>query len=204
MRGTDWRWPTASCPQCDLRFPAAPVQRFYPHYCRLCTKHRLWLGYRRTIDVGAIPAIRSASRRHHDLTRRFGRDYTHAAFEHAWPASFAWSDGDGYVVEGEEAEILDRLAPGKDRIYEFDPAIDAARYPQHVRIAGLLLSPHWLTIANSEGGWPRFRAELARRCPNISDNRMGTGTELSRWVNSRAAKFHARHIETGEQRPGQR
>lgn len=125
----------------------------------VCPDHRIWLGsaahprYRSQYDVGDLPDILQAQRRHDRLARRQGRMTTMDAVGEASHITGLWARHGIYrdrrvpliqALRG-EVSLTGKLQSG-------DPVTAIVTYPETVDLARVLAMPRWRTAATSAPG----------------------------------------------------
>jgi len=185
-------WLRGEVPRLACRFCVAaqgisgPVRTRAPGNPDVCLRHRRWTGptVRRTeeqYDLSHLPEILVAAKRHHRLVRQHGLLEVRRAYQAALEVNLGWAQRGWWSRHRDQR--LSQL-PGSPLRLIGDPALHAAIYPEAVRLACVMVSPHWSAAAASAdvGDRERFYAEVARRL-NLSEYRLASvGDPLARWV----------------------
>lgn len=174
-------WPSSQvrrvCWRCAARRNAWPFASVWQpaedSICRSCltwTRHtaRGRPGYQ--YDIGHMPEILRAQRRHRRLARHQGGAATALAFEEAAHITALWARHDFYrdrtILVGE----LTGRQPVSRRLQYSDPAIPVVTYPESVDLAHVLAMPRWREpSSDGEDDLPQF-------CRDI-DHHLGIGYE---------------------------
>lgn len=175
----------AACRRCAARRGiAGRVSCWVPGHPYVCIRHRIWIGpgvlaFEDQHDLGRLPEVASAARRHRRLVAHHGAAQTRRAYRSAYEVTLGWAE------QGWWARHLDRrlclIAPPHPLLVG-RPALNAAIYPETVSLAAIMLSPTWVAAAASPHGRQRFYAEVARRL-DLPDYRPGDDRDpLLAWV----------------------
>jgi len=176
----DWRIfrhePQPACPACAARHPGGPVFVILPHHRYVCLRHRYWIGPPDTAlpspPLNDLPEIVTAQQAHHRLLRRYGWAITYDAILTGFMfCGWFWEKHDRQfdmsMIDTVFDEWIRRTAilipPGTANATFTASKLFAVTYPEAVKIAGLVASPHWRAQANGTVAQKRnFAAELAR------------------------------------------
>jgi hypothetical protein len=156
-----------------------------PGHRDVCLRHRRWTGptvrrLEEQYDLSHLPEILVAANRHHRLVRQHGLVEARRAYQDALEVNLGWALL-GWWCRHRDQRL--RQLPGGPARLIGDPALHAAVYPETVRLACVMVSPHWTAVAASADVSDRepFYAEVARRL-DLSEYRPSVGDPLARWV----------------------
>lgn len=123
----------------------------------LCRRHRRWItgdenGWNRDEQpsLADLPEIFRAHRLHRRLIRRHGRNDTSGAFHTATWILDEWRKSGAYdysATTGFDQRVTTLLGSEWQTLPEGSTVTIAARYPQQVALARLLVSPFWKNLA---------------------------------------------------------
>jgi hypothetical protein len=121
-----------------------------PAEVTLCPNHRIWLGLPgrshrgRQYDVGDLPDILHAQRRHYRLARHYGRQTTADAIADAAHITAFWARH-GLHDDRRKPLIREFLGhnPLTGRLPSGDPITPVVTYPETVDLARVLAMPGW-------------------------------------------------------------
>lgn len=139
------------CWRCAARRNAFPFAvTWQPAEVTLCPEHRIWLGspvraHRGgQYDVGDLPEICHAQRRHYRLARRHGRQTSADAFAEAAHITALWAR---HGFHGDRRKPLIHAFLGRHpltgRLPAGDPITPLVTYPETVDLARVLAMPGW-------------------------------------------------------------
>jgi TniQ protein len=139
------------CWRCAARrgaFPYATV--WQPAEACTCPGHRIWLGsaanprYHGQYDVGGLPEILQAQRRHYRLARRHGRREANDAIAEAAGITALWARR-GYYPDRRLPLIraLRGEVPITGKLPSGDAVTAVVTYPETVDLARVLAMPRW-------------------------------------------------------------
>jgi hypothetical protein len=170
--------PQVACRCCAAaRGATTTVTCWAPSHSTVCVKHRRRLGHREVLQQGSngqvdltrLPDVVAAAHRHRNLARRYGlRPVWRAYNEIGLHIALRWTQRRDFGRHrNRRLEILG-FDPHQWRFGLGEPVLHAAVYPEAVALTGLVLSPHWVSIAADPRQRPRFYLEAARRL-NLAD-----------------------------------
>jgi hypothetical protein len=148
------------CWRCAARrgaFPYATV--WQPAEACTCPGHRIWLGsaahprHHGQYDVGGLPEILQAQRRHYRLARRHGRQEAADAFAEAAHVTALWARR-GYYPDRRVPLIraLRGEVPITGKLSAHDAVTAVVTYPETVDLARVLAMPRWRVPATMAAG----------------------------------------------------
>jgi hypothetical protein len=157
------------CWRCAARRGELPyATAWQPAEDCVCPDHRVWLGSaahprdRRQYDIGGLPDILRAQRRHNRLARRYGRLTAMDAIGEASHITALWARHGFYkdrripliwALRG-EVPITGKLQPS-------DTVTAVVTYPETVDLARVLAMPRWRTVATlAPGDIQRFQHDV--------------------------------------------
>ncbi|MBV9023003.1 MAG: TniQ family protein [Streptomycetaceae bacterium] len=121
-----------------------------PVEVNICPSHPIWLGPPvRThngdqYDVGDLPEILHAQRRHYRLARRHGRQTAAEAFTEATHITTLWArHGFHHERRIPLIQALRGHRPFTSRLRSGDPITPLVTYPESVDLSRVLAMPHW-------------------------------------------------------------
>lgn len=140
-----------------------------PAEVTLCPNHPIWLGPPVRAhrggqhDVGDLPDILHAQRRHYRLARRYGRQTAADAFAEATHITALWAR---HGFHGDRRKPLIRTLLGHNpltsRLPSGDPITPVVTYPETVDVARVLAMPRWRhpTIPANKHELRQFRRDI--------------------------------------------
>lgn len=120
-------------------------------YPDVCLRHRHWTGptvlnVEGQIDLSRVPEVLGAAKRHYRLVPEHGFLRARCAYQDALDVTLGWARRGWWGRHRDRR--LRRLSPAPVVLIG-DPALHAAVYPETVRLACILASPHWVGAAVS-------------------------------------------------------
>ena len=95
-------------------------------------------------DLSHLPEILVAAKRHHRLVRQHGLVEARRAYQDALEVNLGWAQRGWW---GRHRDQRLRQLPGGPARLIGDPALHAAVYPETVRLACVMVSPHWISCS---------------------------------------------------------
>lgn len=156
---------------------------------RLCRRHQRWLGSlteRATHqhDIGLLPDVVHAQRRHHRLLQRHGVDDAGTAIHAATTIIDGWAER-GLWSEHRERRLSSlTIDSGRD---SGESLLRMLSYPEVVTLANLFASESWRSIASADRKGDRlpFDREVARRL-DLPPTGFDTSDPLVSWQEGEA------------------
>ncbi len=158
-----------SCWRCAARRDAFPFATVWqPAEASICPSHLIWLGsaahprHRGQYDVGDLPEILQAQRRHYRLARRHGRQAAIEAFAEAAHITALWARHGFY--RDRRTPLIQALrgdVPLTGKLPSSDPVTAVVTYPETVDLARVLAMPRWRNpTAAAAGDLQQFQHEV--------------------------------------------
>jgi hypothetical protein len=146
-------------------------------------------------DLRGVPDVLGAAKRHYRLVSERGLLGAHRAYQDAFEVTLGWARRGWWGRHRDRR--LRRLSPGP-AVLIGDPALHAALYPETVRLACILASPHWVGVAVSadRADRRRFYSEVARRLDLSEYRPAAVGDPLVCWV-AREARLAFAEVPPG-------
>ena len=185
------------CWRCAARRGAFPFATgWQPAEACTCPAHRIWLGsaahprHRSQYDIGALPEILRAQRRHYRLARRHGCQEAADAFAQAAHITALWA-GRGYYPDRRVPLIraLRGEVPITGKLPPHDAVTAVVTYPETVDLAHVLAMPRWSIPATmAAGDIQRFQHDV-RSYTGIRYERADSRYDpLFRWFQKRRGR----------------
>jgi hypothetical protein len=178
----------------------SPVKCWAMGYPDVCLRHRRWTGptvqkVEAQPDLRCVPNVLGAAKRHYRLVREHGLLRARSAYQDALDVTLGWAR-QGWWGRHRDRRLR-RLSPGPVVLIS-DPALHAAVYPETVRLACILASPHWVGAAVSadRADRGRFYSEVARRLDLSEYRPAAVGDPLACWV-AREARLAYAEVPAG-------
>jgi hypothetical protein len=185
------------CWRCAARRDAFPFATVWqPAEASICPSRLIWLGsgaparHRGQYDVGDLPEILQAQRRHHRLARRYGRQAAIEALAEAAHITALWArhglhrDRRTPLIHA----LRDRV-PLTGKLPSGDPVTPVVTYPETVDLARVLAMPRWRNPAAAVAGDLRqFQHDVSSYAGIRYHPEDSRYDPLSRWFQ----KHHAR------------
>lgn len=133
---------------------------------QICLRHRLWIGqppgnYQIQADLTDLPDVLQAQRRHQRLLHEHGPTVLSTCYEHG---ATLWNELTGRSFRQEDTARRVRALPPLQYGSNRDHRRLIAHYPETVTTAALYASPHWRSLALTEGhGFQQFIQEFNNR-----------------------------------------
>jgi hypothetical protein len=140
----------AVCRRCAARRGAWPFASVWqPAEVSICPAHLAWVrppargGRGPQYEVGHLPEILRAQRRHRRLARRHGREAAATAFTAAAHVTALWARRGFYRDRRPLVHALTGRRPVTSRLEFADRTIPVVTYPETVDLASVLAMPRW-------------------------------------------------------------
>lgn len=175
----DWRqWRPdfqIGCTGCAATHPGGPIFVVLPHHHYVCLKHCYWIGppdiHHPLADLHQLPEVVTAQHLHHRILRRFGWQATYDAILTAflitgwtWDTQAEQYDYDTTISSRWTQRARTVIPPGATLPAYANAKLFAAVYPEAVRIAPMIASPYWRSLAHGNDHQRRhFATEIGTR-----------------------------------------
>lgn len=158
-----------ACWRCTARRDAFPFATVWqPAEASICPSHLIWLGsaahprHHGQYDVGGLPEILQAQRRHYRLARRHGRQAATEALAEAAHITALWARHGFY--RDRRTPLIQALrgdVPLTGKLPSSDPVMAVVTYPETVDLARVLAMPRWRNPTAAAAGDPQqFQHEV--------------------------------------------